>query len=82
MKPYLKNLRLGQRVWALVEENIAQGEVIINFSGDLVRVLNQSLRPLRVGQRVLLQVEAISPIQLRLINKAAESFSNNLDAMI
>ncbi len=67
MKQHVRNLRKGQAVWAIVEENIALGEAIINFNGDLVRVLNMSQRKLRAGQRVNLRVESVHPLKLKLM---------------
>jgi hypothetical protein len=67
VKPHLRSLKKNQEVWAVVEEIIALNEVIINFSGDLVRVQNKTEKIFRVGQRVLLQVHSIYPLKLKLI---------------
>jgi hypothetical protein len=69
VKPHLRSLKKNQEVWAVVEEIIALNEVIINFSGDLVRVQNKTEKIFRVGQRVLLQVHSIYPLKLKLIMK-------------
>ncbi|MDZ4678100.1 MAG: hypothetical protein SGI74_11410 [Oligoflexia bacterium] len=84
MKPHLRNLRKGQLVWAIVEENIAKSEVIINFNGDLVRVLNLSARILRAGQRVNLKVDCVHPLKLKLMPSVISSKRNsrNLDVTI
>jgi hypothetical protein len=72
----LRHLRVGQEVWAVVEENIAGGEAIINFTGDLVRVQNLTEKPLRPGQRVLLQVQALKPLKLKIVvRRASQPFS-------
>ena len=67
MKPHLRHLKKGQEVWAVVEEIIALNEIIINFTGDLLRVQNKTERAFRVGQRVLLQVQGVTPLKLKLI---------------
>lgn len=67
MKPHLRSLRKGQEVWATVEEIMAGEELLINFSGDLVRVQNKTLTPFRVGQRVQLQVQSLIPLKLKLV---------------
>jgi len=67
MKPALLLFKKGQRVWALVEEAMADNELLVNFSGDLIRVSNSSSRILRVGERVQLEVETLSPLTLRLV---------------
>lgn len=72
MKPHLRSLKKNQEVWAVVEEIIALNEVIINFSGDLVRVQNKTERNFRVGQRVLLQVHSVTPLKLKLIVSVAQ----------
>lgn len=77
MKPHLRSLRKGQEVWAVVEETIALNEIIINFSGDLLRVQNKTERNFRVGQRVLLQVHAVAPLKLKLIVRYAREKSPN-----
>jgi hypothetical protein len=76
VKSHLRSLRIGQEVWAIVEENIAEGEAIINFTGDLVRVQNLTEKPLRPGQRVLLQVQALKPLKLKIIvRRSSQAYS-------
>jgi hypothetical protein len=84
VKPNLRSLKKLQHVWAVVEETIAQNEVVINFSGDLVRVQNQTDRNLRAGQRVLLLVEEVHPLKLRLVNQKDQTrnFPYSLDVEI
>ena len=73
MKPSILSLKKGQRLWAIVEETIAGNELIINFSGDLLRVLNSSVRNFRAGERVQLEVETLSPLQLKLVAARSRS---------
>lgn len=84
MKPVLRNLKLGQQVWAVVEEVIAQNEVVINFSGDLLRVKNQTNKNLRPGQRVQVQIEEIFPLKLKLVEQRlrSEIFPRQIDLEI
>ncbi len=67
MKTQVKDFKQNQKVWALVEEVIAQGEVIINFSGDLVRVKNETGKLLRTGQRVQVRIDETQPLKLSLV---------------
>ena len=67
MKPQIRNLRPGDRVWAIIEENLERRELVVNFGGDLIRILNGSDRVFRPGQRVLLLVESIGPLQFKLV---------------
>lgn len=69
MKPRVNSLRDGQQLWAIVEENIAGGELIVNLSGDLIRVRNESSKKLSPGQRVLLAVEKTRPLEFKLIER-------------
>ena len=71
MKPILGDLRRGQEIWAIVEENLEAGEMVVNFSGDLIRVGNETSKIFRCGQRVLLKVESTSPLAFKLIAPAA-----------
>lgn len=71
MKPHLRSLRKDQTVWGVVEESIAQQEVIINFGGDLVRVANKTGRNFRMGQRVLLRIVALQPLEFKLITRTS-----------
>ncbi len=78
MKPHLRSLKKGQEVWAVVEETIALNEIIINFSGDLLRVKNQTERNFRVGQRVLLSVHGVAPLKLKLIVRYGKEKSSRV----
>ncbi len=49
----------------MVEEVTGENAVIINFSGDLVRVLNMTNEKVKAGQRVQLFVEDLNPLKLR-----------------
>jgi hypothetical protein len=83
MKPTLHSLRRNQEVWALVEEILVHDEVVINFSGDLIRVQNQTGRPLRTGQRVLLQVQSLEPLGFKLLSRSLKVRSpQHLDVTI
>jgi hypothetical protein len=82
LKPRLKLLRRGERIWAIVEEVQSLNQVVINFSGDLIRVSNESDRIFRVGQRVLLQVENVHPLQFKIITKTSLELSRSLDVSI
>jgi len=84
LRPHLRSLKKGQEVWAVVEEIIALNEVIINFSGDLVRVQNKTEKNFRVGMRVLLQVHGVAPLKLKLVmgDSSQRSSKNAVDLTI
>jgi hypothetical protein len=76
VKPSLRSLKKDQEIWAIVEEPIAHDELIINFTGDLIRVQNKTERSFRAGQRVLLKVQSLSPLKLKLVFKSKSSRSS------
>ncbi len=79
MKPNIYLLRMGQKVWATVEEVLDEKEVIVNFDGDLLRVGNKSSRRFRTGQRIQLHVESINPLQFRLVEAKRLEFGLNIE---
>jgi hypothetical protein len=67
MKKGFQNLRLGQQVWAVIEDVVGGEAVIVNYGGELLRVVNTSTSLLRAGQRVLLRVQEIQPMKFKLV---------------
>lgn len=67
MKPIIKALRVGQKVWATIEESVDKDVLIVNFSGDLLRVANQTHRNFRTGQRVQLNVVSVEPLSFKFV---------------
>lgn len=83
MKPILHSLKVGQKVWATVEEVLAQNEILVNFQGDLLRVSNQTSRSLRPGQRIQLSVTAVSPLGFQLMeSRKTEQNRQHIDFSI
>lgn len=68
MKFTLPQLKVSQRVWALIEEVVGREDLIVSFQGDLIRVQNQSQRRFRPGQRIQLVVASTDPLGFRLID--------------
>ena len=60
-------MKLGEIVSAKITEVVNQNEMIVSFDGDLLRVVNQTGQPMRVGQFVRVQVMAVRPLQFRLV---------------
>jgi hypothetical protein len=79
LKPFISALKKDQTVWALVEEVLSVEEIIANFSGDLIRVVNHSGKNLKVGQRIQLHVDDVSPLRLSLVhfNRASTERTNS-----
>lgn len=57
---------MGEEVRGKVTEQLAGGELIISFEGDLLRVANESRKAFKVGEFVVLEVMALSPIRFKL----------------
>jgi hypothetical protein len=67
VKPNVFALKLGQKVWATVEEVLDSNDILVNFDGDLLRIGNKAERAFRPGQRIQLHVSSIEPLQFRLV---------------
>lgn len=67
MKFVIPVLKLGDRVRAEVEDIPSANYVIVNFSGDLLRIANSTQQNFRLGQTLELEVTALSPLAFRLI---------------
>lgn len=62
----------GQRVEATVQECVPDGSLIVSFSGQLLRVQNQTLEKFYIGQRVQLEVVSGEPLSFRLSRRRTE----------
>lgn len=67
MKFVLPQLKVDQKVWALVEEVVVDQNLIVSFQGDLIRVQNMSQRRFRPGQRLQLLVTSVEPLGFKLM---------------
>ena len=72
MKHVLNDLQLGESVRGRIEEILSGDELLINFSGDLLRVGNETRRPFRVGDLVTVIVKALQPLRFQLLPERAE----------
>ncbi len=79
MKTNIPLLRMGQKVWATVEEILDDKEILINFDGDLLRIANKSSRRFRTGQRIQLHVESTSPLHFRLVEAKRLQLGINIE---
>lgn len=70
MKPTIQTLKLGDFISAQVIENVGDGESILSFHGDLLRVKNESPQPLVVGDTVMVRVVTVRPLQFQVVTKA------------
>lgn len=66
MKFTLSKLRLGQALHAQVVEKNQDGSLIVNFQGDLLRIVNLARISFRPGQEVELIVSALQPLQFQI----------------
>ena len=79
MKLNISSLRMGQKVWATIEEVLDEKEILVNFDGDLLRVGNKSSRRFRTGQRIQLHVESLEPLHFRLVEAKRLEFGINIE---
>ena len=66
MKSALLDLKLNETLRGKVVEIFPDGELLMSFAGDLVRVQNETRRPFEVGQLVVVIVKAIEPVRFQL----------------
>jgi hypothetical protein len=69
----LYTLKVGDGVEARVTERLANGDLIVSFDGDLLRVCNETRRQYRVGDTVSLIVRAINPLRFSSLPPAEET---------
>lgn len=74
------SFRVGETVEARVHESLGDGDVIVSFSGDLLRLANRTGRSFREGDRVELEVTSENPLSFRL--KAPRRLSRGMDVRI
>jgi hypothetical protein len=69
MKDFIRTFILGQRVQGKVTEQLASGDLIISFEGELLRVANESQHKFAVGQIVDLQVATQNPLSFKIATR-------------
>jgi len=67
MKFVVGNLRKGDVIEAEVVEIVSPTAVIVNFQGDLIRIVNQTGRILAVGERHAVRVVGTQPLSFQLV---------------
>lgn len=80
MKTVIPHLHIGQRVLANVEAVYGNNEMLINFSGDLLRTLNKTGKHIFPGEQIELEVRAIHPLQFLVV--APKKKKRNLDLSV
>ena len=70
MKLALSQLKIGQELVAQISECFADGDVIVAFQGDLIRVKNQTSKRFQPGDRIPLKVVGLQPIAFQYVVKA------------
>jgi hypothetical protein len=75
MKSQIHKLRIGDLLWATIEEVITANEYIVSFQGDLVRVKNQTQKVFQSSEKMLVRVIAIDPLEFQMVS---EPYKKNL----
>ena len=70
MKLAISRLELGQELVAQISECFADGDVLVVFKGDLIRVKNQTTTRFQPGDRIPLKVISLEPIAFRYVINA------------
>lgn len=66
MKFIIPTLTVGQMLRAQVQEIQFDRSIIVNFRGDLLRVVNDTKKRLEKGQWVVLKVTGTHPLKFQL----------------
>jgi hypothetical protein len=82
VKAVLKDLQLNETLRGKVVEIFTDGELLMSFSGDLVRVQNETRRPFDVGQLVIVIVKAIEPVRFQLADPMQARRRGHLDVSV
>ncbi len=74
MKFALSRLKIGQDLVAQVSECFADGDVIVAYYGDLIRVKNQTTKRFTPGEMIPLKVISLNPIAFQYVTKTRKSW--------
>ncbi|MGE0764180.1 MAG: hypothetical protein AB7N80_12940 [Bdellovibrionales bacterium] len=69
MQFQLPRLKIGQQVQAEVSEVFANGDALVSFSGDLVRITNQTTHRFQLGETLTLRVTALKPLAFQWMGR-------------
>ena len=70
-----QKLKVGERIFVRVEEVAFDASLIVDFAGVLFRVVNQTSRKFKPGDRVFLKVSAEGPLEFQIVDRAVEKNS-------
>jgi hypothetical protein len=73
MKKTIQELKLGQKIEAVLVEILNDHDMIASFRGDLLRVTNHTGRLFCAGESIELEAVSISPLRFRLFADTDES---------
>ncbi|WP_413559880.1 hypothetical protein [Bdellovibrio sp. HCB209] len=65
---FLKSLTKGQILHSVVEEKQSGVDVLCNFQGSLLRIVNHTGQPMEKGQSVRLQVKCTDPLEFQIFD--------------
>jgi hypothetical protein len=81
MKFTVPRLKIGSQVEATVNECFADGDVLIDFRGDLMRVKNQTATRFLPGDQIHLRVLTLKPLSFQFVTKPP-NFRHKIDVSI
>lgn len=68
MKFTVPSFKVGQRVFARVEEVVSKTSLIVNFNGDLLRLENHTGRRIVEDEMIELEIRAVEPLRFQLVS--------------
>jgi hypothetical protein len=74
-------LKIGQQVEAIVNECFADGDVLVDFRGDLVRVKNQTTLRFVPGEKIRLRVLSVQPLAFQFVTKP-RAYRHRIDVSV
>lgn len=75
MKKIIPKIQIGDVINSHVVEEVSPREFIVSLNGDLVRVVNRSLKSLETGQSVKVRVVGVNPLQFQLVELGRQSLN-------
>ena len=82
MKSTISNLRLGQVLKAQVVDRNRDGSLIVNFEGDLLRVVNLARVEIPMGKSVVFTVTQLDPLQFQIQSGSKDLSDAHFDRLV
>ncbi len=71
---FIKSLKKGLILKAVVEEVTSPTSALCNFQGELLLISNHTGQRLKVGDPIALQVRSVNPLQFQVFDSKSSRF--------